>query len=107
MAMDTGCKGRSMGMKITSVHDADYTANFHKYKAEFYLKGTLQIRVEARTLQQVKETLNNWSRLKIPVDDVLAFQKVSKSFIGCTVDDVQYSSDGKSFTINGKRMEYI
>ena len=75
--------------------------------AAFYLKGTLQIRVEARTLQQVKETLNNWTRLKIPVDDVLAFQKVSKSFIGCTVDDVQYRSDGKSFTINGKRMEYI
>ena len=96
-----------MGMKITSVHDVDYTANFHKYKAEFYFKGEFQTTIDTRTLQQVKETLNNWARLKIPVDDILAFQKVSKSFVGCTVDDVQYSSDDKSFTINGKKIEYI
>lgn len=106
MGMGIGYK-ESTKMKITSVHDANYTANFQRYKADFYLKGTFQITIDIRTLQQVKEILNDWARLKISIVDVMAFQKVSKSFVGCTVDDVKYSPDGESFTVNGKKIECI
>lgn len=105
--MVTGTSYRGLGMKVTSVHDTDYTVDFHGYKAKFYLKNQLQTTIDARTLQQAKELLNNWARLKIPVSDVLAFQDISKSFVGCTIDDVQYSSDGKSFIVNGKKVESI
>jgi hypothetical protein len=94
-------------MRIASVNDAAYTAKYHQFKAEFYYKDTLQTTIEITTLQLVKETLNNWARLKIPVADIFAFQSVSKSFVGCTIDDVQYTPDRKSFTIKGKEIEHI
>lgn len=94
-------------MKIKAASDTDYTVEFSGIKAEFFLKGESQGVFEMRTILHVRKTLGDWARLKTPISSVLEFQRVAEKYVGCTVDDIQYSSDGKSFLINGKPLEVI
>lgn len=94
-------------MIITVVKDRDYVGDFSGMKMRFYYKKNLEATVEIRTIKRARETLNAWARLKLPIADVVAFQKVSQMYVGCTVDDVSYNHDGTGFLINGKALENI
>ena len=94
-------------MKLTANADKDYTAIFTGSKMQFFIKGQLQATLEVRTIKQARDTLNAWARLKVSISDVMNFQKVSEKYVGCTVDDVAYTSDGKSYTVLGKPVEKI
>lgn len=60
-----------------------------------------------KSIGEARTTLNDWARLKISIDDIVYFQKLASQYVGCSVDDIQYSDDRKTVLINGKQIEHI
>lgn len=93
-------------MKITSP-DPNYTARYVGTKLECYFEEQLVATIKVKSILDARATLNDWARLKISIEDLVYFQQISKEYVGCTVDDIQYAEDGKTVLINGKQIENI
>ena len=93
-------------MKITSP-DPNYTARYVGTKLDCYFDDQLMATIKVKSILDARATLNDWSRLKISIEDLIHFQQVAKEYVGCTVDDIKYAEDGKTVLINGKPIEHI